>query len=59
MNWKKALGTLGIGIAIGYLIKSKVSDMPIQAERALKIAREKFKEGRTKGTIYKNRRSGG
>ncbi|GAA4080664.1 MAG TPA: peptidase M4 [Bacilli bacterium] len=45
MNWKKALGTLGVGIAIGYFIKAKVSDMPIQAERALKIAKDKFKEG--------------
>ncbi|NMA91133.1 MAG: peptidase M4 [Amphibacillus sp.] len=45
MNWKKALGILGLGITIGYIVKSKINDMPIQAEQALKIAKEKFKEG--------------
>lgn len=44
MNWKKTLSTLGIGVALGYFIKSKLVEMPIQPERALKIAKEKFKE---------------
>jgi len=44
MNWKKALSTLGIGVAVGYFIKSKLEDMPVQPEKALKLAKDKFKE---------------
>lgn len=44
MNLKKTIGTLGIGVAIGYFVKAKISEMPIQPEQALKLAKEKFKE---------------
>ncbi|WP_440896139.1 PepSY domain-containing protein [Amphibacillus sp. Q70] len=45
MNWRKVLGALGIGVAIGYFVKTKISEMPVQPEQALKLAKEKFKEG--------------
>jgi|SRR5690625_22328 len=45
MSWKKTVAALGVGVAAGYFIHSKLDERPIQPERALKIAKEKFKEG--------------
>lgn len=45
MNWKKTLVALGFGVAAGYFLKSKLNELPVQPEQALKLAKEKFKEG--------------
>ncbi|SDB93906.1 Predicted small secreted protein [Pelagirhabdus alkalitolerans] len=43
MNWKKTLSTIGVGIAIGYLLNDQLQKMPIRPEDALKMAKEKFR----------------
>ena len=44
MNWKRTIVALGLGVATGYFVKSKLNELPVQPERALKLAKEKFKE---------------
>ncbi|WP_067841527.1 PepSY domain-containing protein [Amphibacillus sediminis] len=44
MNWKKSLCALGVGAAIGYTIKTHLTQLPIRPEQALKLAKQMFKE---------------
>ncbi|MDF0726467.1 PepSY domain-containing protein [Cytobacillus sp. S13-E01] len=44
MSWKKFVLGLSVGFAGAYLLKSYVQEQTISAEKALKIAKNAFKE---------------
>ncbi|WP_017473455.1 PepSY domain-containing protein [Amphibacillus jilinensis] len=44
MRLKKTLAVLGLGVALGYTIKTQLAQMPIRPEQALKHAKEQFKK---------------